>query len=344
VTAQLTGALEALVGSFEIDATRATLDAYGGAFQKQPGAPAKATGKLVRDAQGRLGVDGVRVKIEKMDGGAATVDVDGTFFADAEGFRSEGLVATLGGQPVAIEIDARAPHLRTRVVTKGADAKALLAALGRPDLLEGAVDFDAALTGAGPRFTGTIDVSVGPGRIPGVSPLGETIGLLDSYPEVGRVLNRRKTERRLAPYLGDRFEAITGHFDVAGGRARTEGLVLRYPGYELALRGSVGLADQTLDAKGRLTLDPALEAALADDPGAAAGKSARVIEIAQVEGTLAKPKLRIDQAGAVAFAAALTLAQKRDKWERKLDGALGEGRGKDVLDALDDFLGKKERR
>lgn len=347
VTAKLSGALEALVGSFEIDATRATLDAYGGAFQKKPGAPAKATGKLVRDAQGRLGVDGVRVKIENM-GGAATIGVDGTFFADADRFRSEGLVATLGGQPVAIAIDSQGQTIRTRATTKAADAKALFAALGRPDLLEGALDLDASLAGAtGSSFlaslAGAIDVAVGPGRIPSVSPLGETIGLLDRYPEVGRTLNRKKTERRLAPYLGDRFESITGHFDVAGGRARTEGLVLRYPGYELALRGSVGLADQALYAKGRLTLDPALEAALADDPGRAPKGAPRVIEIAAVEGTLAKPKLRIDEAGAIAFAATLTLAQKRDKWERKLDQALGEGKGGDLLDALDGFLGKKER-
>jgi hypothetical protein len=119
--------------------------------------------------------------------------------------------------------------------------------------------------------------------------------------------------------------------------------VLRYPGYELALRGSVSLGDYAIDAKGRLVLDPALEAALADDPDAATGKAPRVIEIASVEGTLLEPKLRIDEAGAVAFAAALTLAQKRDKWERKLDDALGEGKGGELLDALDGFLGKKER-
>jgi len=350
VTASLQGALEALTGSFELDATRASLDAYGGVFKKAPGAPAKATGRLVRDAQGRLGVDGVRVKIENMDG-KASIDVEGTVFADASQLRSEGLVARVGGQPVAIEVraDGLAGQSRhhTRIATRAADARALLAAFGGDDVLDGPVTLDARLTGPlgarlVPDLGGVIDVAVGPGRIPNVSPLGEALGLLDAYPEAARALNRKKTARRLAPFLGDRFESIAGRFDVAGGRARTDALVLRYPGYRLELRGTLGLADARLDAKGRLVLEPAIEAALADADGAAPG-SERVIELARVEGTIGKPKLRIEQAGAIAFAASLTLAQKRDQWERKLDKSLGEGKGGAILDALDGILGKKER-
>ena len=60
---------------------------------------------------------------------------------------------------------------------------------------------------------------------------------------------------------------------------------------------------------------------------------------------LAEPKLEIDQAGAIAFAASLALAQKRDKWESKLDKALGPGSGGALLDALDGLLGgKKDKR
>src|SRR4030095_8797172 len=100
VRASLSGALEALAGSFELDATRADLSAYGGALRQPPGAPAKATGQLVRDAAGKLGVDGVRVKIEKMDRPAAASSIEGTFFADARQLRSEGLVAHVGDQPI----------------------------------------------------------------------------------------------------------------------------------------------------------------------------------------------------------------------------------------------------
>lgn len=354
IQASLSGAIESLTGSFELDATRAELSAYGGAFRKPPGAPAKATGRLVRDASGRLGVDGVRVKIENMDGNASLA-LEGTFFADATRLRSEDLVLRVGGQPVAIALAAEAldtaPRHRTRAVARGVDARALLAALGGGSaVLEGPLSLDADLAGplgaqAAEALAGAISLAVGPGRIPDLSPLGATIDLLDRYPEVGRALNRKKTERRLAPFLGDRFESIDGRFAVADGRARTDALVLRYPGYRLELRGSVGLADRALDAKGRLVLDPALEAALAgEDAGGASGGPVRVIEIARVGGTVERPKLQIDQAGAIAFAASLTLAQKRDKWERKIDKALGNGKGGEILDALDGILGKKERR
>jgi hypothetical protein len=176
-----------------------------------------------------------------------------------------------------------------------------------------------------------------------VSPLGDAIAALDRFAEVAAALNRHKTERRLAPFLGDRFESLGGRFEIGGGRARTDALVVRYPGYRLELRGAVGLADQGLDARGRLVLDPAIEAALADTDVAPGGGS-RAIEIARVGGTVSHPKLEIDQAGAVAFAATLTLAQKRDQWERKLDRSLGNGKGGEILDALDGILGKKERR
>jgi hypothetical protein len=228
------------------------------------------------------------------------------------------------------------------------DARALLAALaGHDDLLEGPLTLDADLSGPlgtqlVPGLAGTLDLAVGPGRIPSVSPLGAAIGALDAVPEASRVLNRRKTEQRLAPFLGDRFESLAGRFVVRDGRAHTDALVVTYPGYRLALAGSVGLADQSLDAKGRLLLEPALEAALAGGP-VAGGGATRAIEIARVDGTVAHPKLRVDQAGAIAFAATLTLAQKRDKWERKLDDALGDGKGDEILDALDGILGKKER-
>jgi uncharacterized protein involved in outer membrane biogenesis len=351
VRASLRGALEALAGTFELDATRADLSAYGGAFRKPPGAPAKAAGNLVRDAAGKLGVDGVRVKIEHMNG-KADVGIDGTFTADASQLRSDDLVAHVGGQPVAVALrvdgfDAD-PHHRAHVATKDVDARALLAALtGRGDLLEGPLTLDAELAGplgarAVPGLAGTVDLAVGPGRIPSVSPLGDAIAALDRVAQVGTALNRKKTERRLAPFLTDRFESLGGRFEVGGGHARTDTLVVRYPGYRLELRGSIGLADQGLDARGRLVLDPAIEAALAEGQ-VRAGAGPRAIEIARVGGTVSHPKLELDQAGALAFAATLALAQKRDDWERKLDRSLGAGKGGEVLDALDGILGRKGR-
>jgi hypothetical protein len=381
VKARLAGPPRALVGDFDLDATAATLSAYGGAFVKPPGAPATASGRLVRDAEGRLGVDAVRLQIKNMSGtatgspgawrldlapfdvarfldlGRGPFELRGSLRGDANGAYSEGASLAIGGQPVAVvwsaDLASAPGRQKLHLAAQGADARALAAALGAGDaVIEGAVSGDASLEGASlDALAGRVDASIGAGRIPGVSPLRQALDGLARYDDVVRVLDREDAERALAPHLGDRFESLIARLDVSGGRAETrralgwEALVIDYPGYRLALRGSIGLADRALDAKGRVVLEPALEAALAGrpvDPDAAP----RVIEIARVGGTLDEPKLEIDQAGAVAFAATLALAQRRDKWERELDDALGEGSGRALLDALDGFLGdkKKERR
>jgi hypothetical protein len=383
VKARLAGALDRLAGELELDATQATLRAYGGAFEKPAGAPATATGRLVRDAAGKLGVDGVRVQIKNMEGRARSepgawrlevppfdlarflglahgpLELRGALRATAAAVESDGVVATAGGQPVAIRWRAAGldgdPRHELAVAIRQADARLLLAALtGDEDLLEGPLTLEAALAGplgggALAGLAGTVDLDVGAGRIPSVSPLRAALDGLARFDEIRRALDPERAQRSLGPYLGDRFESLAGRFDVAGGRARTRealgwnGLVLRYPGYRLELRGAIGLADQALDAKGRVVMEPELEAALAgrDAPD---GAGARVIEVASVRGTLAEPKLVIDQAGAAAFAASLALAQQRDRWERKIDDALGAGSGSAILDALDGFLGRKERR
>jgi hypothetical protein len=376
VQARLAGALSALTGSFSLDATAATLDAYGGVFRKPPGAPATATGRLVRDANGKLSVDGVRVQIKNMDGkldatpGAWRFEAQpfdlGAFLGAKHGplalagalvggggaLRSENLVATVGGQPVAIAVHAAGldaqPHHHVTIAAQAVDANALLTALtGEADAIEGPLTLRADLAGplganAVAALAGEADLAVGAGRLPGVSPLRAALDGLAKYRQAADVLDPARAQQSLAPYLGDRFESITGRFAIGEGRARTDALVLTYPGYRLELRGKIGLADQSLDAKGRVVLEPALEAALANRP-VDAGGDGRQIEVAKVRGTLSDPKLEIDQAGAIAFAASLALAQKRDKWERKLDEALGDGSGGALLDALDGILGKKQR-
>ena len=130
---------------------------------------------------------------------------------------------------------------------ENADARALLEALtGKPDLLEGPATIAADLAGplgatALAGVAGGIDLAVGAGRIPRVSPLRAAVDGLAGHSESARLIDRERAEVSLAPYLGDRFESITGRFAVGGGRARTDALVLRYPGYQLELRGSVGL-------------------------------------------------------------------------------------------------------
>lgn len=416
--ARLRGAIEEPEGDVEIDATRASLSAYGGAFKKPPGAPATATGKLVRQPNGKIRLDDVKLSIKNMNGqtsahpdgvhldappfdltgwgelvpalaavapegpvafegvrvatapfslagrvvldgvrlrlqGRAPIALRGALVGDGPGFRSDALVATIGGQPVTIELaihgtSERIDH-RVELATQNADARALLEAIaGKPDVLEGPMTIDADLAGpvgatALAGLGGKIDLRVGAGRIPNVSPLREAIDALAKYDESAKLFDRKRAEQSLAPYLTDHFESITGDFTIGGGRARTPALVVRYPGYQLELRGSVGLADQGLDLAGRIALGEEVLAALAGKPADPNGGS-RTIEVARVRGTAEDPKFEVDQAGAIAFAASFALAQRRDKLERKLDKQLGEGTGGALLDALDQLLGKKKEK
>jgi uncharacterized protein YhdP len=298
---------------------------------------------------GRVRLDGVRLHTASR----APIALRGALLGKGASVASEGLVATLGGQTVALSlrIDGLdgSPRHRSQLHTKNADARALLEALtGKPDVLEGPATIDAELAGplgaaALGGISGSVDLAIGSGRIANVSPLRAAVDGLARYSESAGLIDRERAERSLAPYLGDRFESIRGHFTVADGRARTDALVLRYPGYQLEVRGSVALVDQRLDLAGRIALDEAVFAALAEKPAEAAG-GARTIDVARVHGTAVEPKLEIDRAGALAFAASFALAQRRDKLERKLDEQLGEGSGGAILDALDKVFGKRQKR
>lgn len=67
VSAELKGELARPTGSFEVDATDAEL-AYGDAFRKPAGTQATATGRIVAEADGTLGVDEVRLKVRDFRG------------------------------------------------------------------------------------------------------------------------------------------------------------------------------------------------------------------------------------------------------------------------------------
>jgi len=63
---ELSDALEAPSGSFDLDASGADLR-YGGAFEKPPGVSATVTGKIVTDERGALGIDEVKLNIRGLD-------------------------------------------------------------------------------------------------------------------------------------------------------------------------------------------------------------------------------------------------------------------------------------
>lgn len=296
---------------------------------------------------GRAELDAVRLH----PGGRGPIELHGALLADGDTLRSEDLVAHVAGQPVALaltltELGVSARH-QTQIVIDEADARPLLAALtGKPDALEGPVTLRAQLAGpvaaaaALDGLEGSIDLAAGPGRLPGIAPFRMALAQLESL--IGGLSDRRRA--RLEPFLGERFESLTGHVEIADGVAHSDDLVLRYPGYALEANGRVRLADRGLDAQGRLVLEEAAYAALAGAEADPAGPL-RVLPLAQIDGTLDAPRVAIDAQAALALAATFATAGKRDKVEREIDKVLGKGAGRDVLDALDGlFAPRRERR
>jgi hypothetical protein len=64
-----------------------------------------------------------------------------------------------------------------------------------------------------------------------------------------------------------------------------------------------------------------------------------VIPLAHIGGTLSEPDVELTREAVVALAA----SPRRTELEEKIDERLGEGAGRDVLDALEGLLGGRKR-
>ena len=302
----------------------------------------------VGDADVRVGEVGVKGPIAAR---AALLHAQGTFSIDATGaelvyggafHKPPGAPATAEGRLAAqpdgkIGVDA----VKLSIKNMGGEGRlapgsAVQLALDDPAWLEG--DLEGLLARperplAGAR--GRVAFATGRGRFPGVSPLRlafESLGRIRAAAEVVA-----SSERKLEPFEGDRFDALGGSFRVGDGLARTDDFALRYPGYALGLRGSIGLDDERLAMVGTLSLSESLLAALGAD-----AKGGRALPLARIGGTVSDPKVEVEEEAAVAFAATLALGAKRGKLERKLDQQLGEGSGKQILDALGGLLQRSQ--
>jgi AsmA protein len=299
------------------------------------------------------------------DAAAEPVILDGTLVAEGTGLHSSGLVAKAGGQAVGLEVEiadlAGAPRYRVRASTANAEIAALLRSLtGQKGALEGPLTANADLAGplggdADPlrSLSGRARIDVGKGRIAGVSLLRGVMERLGAFAELAALAGPERGGA-LEPFYRDEFDSITGTFDLGGGLARTEDLRLVYRDYRVDLRGVYGLLDESLDFTGELTLGQALDAALAGeapaagaaDAGAGAARGAarpKVIPLARVRGTLDSPRVELTREGALALASGYASGPRRERLEQKIDERLGQGSGKEVIDALEGLLGGRER-
>ncbi len=167
VRADLSGGLASPQGSFELDATQAALR-YGAAFDKPPGTPATATGRIVTGADGSLGIRDTRVRIKNFEG-RARVDTGAraAVALDAEPFELEGwdeLLPALAETPLQGRVGIEGLELRTEPLEVrgriGLEGLELPLSEGPPARLDGALvgEGDAvrgqslALTAAGQRI------------------------------------------------------------------------------------------------------------------------------------------------------------------------------------------------
>jgi hypothetical protein len=298
------------------------------------------------DLRGRIDLQDLRLRPP----GRAPVTLRGAFEGHGASLGSSELEAIVAEQRVGLDLELRGlattPRYRVRANTRGADTNALLGALaGLDDTLHGPLTADADLSGplggsAEPlaALVGRARLEIGRGRLKGVSILGDTLEGLGTLGEAALLAEQRRGSKSLQRFTGDEFESISGSFDLAGGRARTDDLRLVYRNYSVDLRGSLGFLDESLDLTGKLTIDEEVDAALAPGPGGTASRP-KVIPLARVRGTLRSPRIELTREAVVALGLGYQGSQRREKWEEEIDERLGEGSGREVLDALEGILG-----
>lgn len=304
----------------------------------------------------RGAVDLPNLRLRRPDG--AEVVLRGGFRGTGDEIQSEKLVAVVAGQEIQLSIRvadlAGGPRLTTEVAADAVESSALLSLVTeKSKTLQGPLELRGGLASplGGDRslaetLQGTVRFRIEPGRLKGVSLLEKTFQGVGAAGDAALVAGRLKGGRTLQRFYDDEFEYLGGTLRIARGLASTDDLRLEYRNYTVDLRGTVGLKDQRLDLRGKLTIDDEIDSAIAsqgeDDPEAKPGRS-RVIPLARVTGTLESPRVEITDEAVIRFAALYATERRREKWERKIDERLGEGSGREVLDALDEILSGERR-
>jgi hypothetical protein len=232
-----------------------------------------------------------------------------------------------------VRADTEAAELQALLRASGIDSDAISGPLTASLDLSGPLDAKEPLR----AVSGSSRLDVGRGKLKGVSLLEGTIERLGVLGAFAFALGSAKGGSSLQRFYGDEFESITGTFRVGDGRARSRDLRLLYRHYQVDLDGSLGLVDSSLDFKGLLTILPEVDAALQAEPGSEGRE--KVIPLAHIGGTLSEPSIQLTREAVVAFAA----SPRRSELEQKIDERLGEGSGREVIDALEGLLGGRKR-
>ena len=324
------------------------------------------------DLAGEIGIRGLVVATDPLEvrgdidlhdvrlrrGDGAEVVLRGSLRGTGAEIRSEKLVARVADQEIRLSVVvtglAGRPHLATEVEADAVESSALLALFTeKSDTLQGPLELRGKLAGPlgadrplAETLEGTVRIRIEPGRLKGVSVLERTFQGVGASGDAALLAGRLEGERRLQRFYDDEFQYLGGTLQIARGLARTDDLKLVYHNYTVDLRGTIGLRDQQLDLRGKLTIDDEIDGAIASE-GPADQKSepgrSREIPLARVTGTLESPRVEITDEAVVRLAAIYATTERREEWKEKIDKYLGEGAGSQVLDALDGILNGEPR-
>jgi len=324
------------------------------------------------DLAGEIGIRGLVIATEPLEvrgdidlhdvrlrrGDGAEVVLRGSLRGTGSEIRSEKLVARVADQEIRLSVVvtglAGRPHLATEVEADAVESSALLALFTeKSDTLQGPLELRGKLAGPlgadrplAETLEGTVRFRIEPGRLKGVSVLERTFQGVGASGDAALLAGRLEGERRLQRFYDDEFQYLGGTLRIARGLARTDDLKLVYHNYTVDLRGTIGLRDQQLDLRGKLTIDDEIDGAIASE-GPADQKSepgrSREIPLARVTGTLESPRVEITDEAVVRLAAIYATTERREEWKEKIDKYLGEGAGSQVLEALDGILNGEPR-
>ena len=125
----------------------------------------------------------------------------------------------------------------------------------------------------------------------------------------------------LLPFYDDRFDSISGSFEIARGVVETRDLRIRYPGYDVDLWGELDLSDLGLDMQGRITLGGKLAGLVFGKDDEDSDRS-DAIPLARIGGSLHHPVVQLTPETLTRLALGLGLGLPR-KLVGGAEGAVG---------------------
>ena len=289
---------------------------------------------LVREpagVHGRLDLEGVQAT-HPLGG---TLVLRGALLGEGPRVRGQGLDLVVADQPFRIDVElgdlgTPAPRWQVKLDGRDADVHRLLDGFTRKgDALHGRLALHGVLglpvdTGGDPlsKLAGRVRLEIRDGWTKGRSLIKTS---LDALVAVASPLHLLARGLKVGSHARskDRFDSVTGTFDIADGIARTDDLRIVETDHSIELSGTLGLADLALDMRGSLSF-----------AGEGAGGANRGIPLAHVRGTLGDPRVEVTADAARSFAAALGPSRLGKKLER----ALGPKAARKLADGLGDLL------